>query len=327
MKLAKYSFLLEAETPIAHHSEVLGNAALFMRQKVRRPDGSFEEVPYLTGDACRHQLREAASYAFLAAAGIADKGTLCEGALRLLFNGGMLTGRGDGATVNLTEYAKLCDLYPPLALFGGCVSNRSVPGRLIVDEAILVCEENAHRVPPSVLSLVGQVSEAGAHLEERTRVRMDATLDPQKRALLTAGARGLVEQRLLSSEKASTDKDAKGASESKSSMMPRSFEALCAGSLFYWRAEARCMSDLDEDTFKVAIAAWLTNATVGGKKGSGHGRLRVKAAFESKWEPLAREEFKSSDLAQDGVVGQLFRAHVTARREDIGKWLALEVNA
>jgi hypothetical protein len=66
----RWEFILEAQEPIAHHSESMGNTAIAMRQKTRLADGSFVSVPIITGDTIRHQLREAASYALLDAAGM-----------------------------------------------------------------------------------------------------------------------------------------------------------------------------------------------------------------------------------------------------------------
>ena len=76
----------------------------------------------------RHAAREVSSYAMLRAAGMLE-GALSEAALRLLFAGGMVTGRGDAGVINLDRYRELCALVPPMALFGGCTDNRVQPGK------------------------------------------------------------------------------------------------------------------------------------------------------------------------------------------------------
>ena len=323
MKQLSYSFLLEAKQPIAHHEGTLGNMSIFMRHKVRQPDGSFAQVPYLTGDTCRHGLRESSSYAYLAATGI--EGRLTEGALRLLFNGGMLTGRGDAASVSLGEYRDLCDLFPPLAIFGGCVSNRSVPGRLQVDAAELVCEETLHFLPREVTAWLAAkgigIASCRAYVEEEQRVRMDSSLDPGKRLLLSAEERARVEGRLLQGEAASAADDAVQRESAKSTMLPRSAEVLCTGSLFFWRVQATTYSDLDEDTFHVAVAAWLSRCRVGGKQATGHGRLEAVAGFEGQSVTLA-ERLESFSLAErEPRIGRIFRAHVESKKEAIAAWL------
>lgn len=318
----RFQFILEAREPIAHHAESLGNSAILMRDRVRQPDGSWANVPIVTGDTMRHGLREASTYALLECAGMLGE-HLTEQALRLLFAGGMVTG--SGPTVRLDEFAELVELVPPLALLGGCAQNRVIPGRMQVDSAILICEEGAHFLPTWVgewLSENGQVADgARAHVEEVQRVRMDPMLDPGKRRLLLPEAQSVVSQRLLASEAASIEGDAFGADKNKSSMMPRRFERVARGSLFFWSLGASCYSALDVDTFLVMVGTFLANARVGGKGGTGHGLLAPVAAHEVE---IARLEERSAvlDLAASAArTGDLFRAHVTARADRIREFL------
>lgn len=325
MEQRKYEFILRADSPIAHHSESIGNAAVAMRKKVRQPDGSFASVPCVTGDTMRHGLREASSYCLLDAAGLLDAPDLSEAACRLLFSGGMVTGSAGGA-VRLAEYREMVDLVPPLALLGGCAQNRVIPGRLEVGYAELVCEEQRHMLPEWVVEYAERdgalVSSCRTHIEEVTRVRMDPMLDPGKRALLSSGEREAVDQRLLASETASAARDAAERDESKSTMLPRSFERIVQGSLFYWSVTATCYSDLEIDTFTTMCAAFLANARVGGKRGTGHGRL-VPIAGRDVTLLRPRDAATTIDpAALAGRAGSLFRAHVTERRDRIRQFLS-----
>lgn len=326
MKKLRYDFVLEAQQPICHSQESFGNESVIMRRKVRQADGSWSLVPYLTGDTCRHGLREASAYAYLDAAGLLDDVQLGESALRLLFAGGTMTGRGDSARVSLDAYREMCEMCPPLALLGGCTDNRPVPGRLICDEAMLVCTEQRRYLPEWVLGWegLGELDTCRAHVEEVQRVRMDPSLDPGKRKLLTGDAEVEVTQRLGDGQRAHNDDDARAREESKSSMMPRRFERLAQGSLFYWSVVADTYSALDEDTLKVMVAAWLSDARVGGKRGTGHGLLRPVAMRDVS---IKRPAEQTTALALDGqTFGSLFRAHVAERKERIAKWLA-NINA
>lgn len=270
-----YEFVLHCETPIAHHQEVFGNAAQVFRKRVRRTDGTFAEVPYITADTMRHGLREAAAYTMLDAAGMLDAtGTLSESALRLLFSGGLITGGGAGA-VKLDEYREMTALFPALGLLGGCAQNRAIPGKTFVEDATLVCEESLSMLPEWIAGVVGEVSGARAHVEETTRVRMDPTLNPGLRKLLSDGEHHKTNQRLLASEAASESGDAVEKRDSKSSMMPRSHEVIVAGSLLFWRVTMTFQSDLERECGQAMIAGFLSSATVGGKRGTGCGRIRV----------------------------------------------------
>lgn len=330
MKQIKYGFVLEAREPIAHHSETQGNVSLIQRSKVRMSDGSFKRVPYITGDAMRHQLRESIALAYLQAAGIGPD--LSEGALRLLFAGGVLTGRGTGGdVVKIDDYNKMVKLFPQLSILGGCVGNRCVPGKLSVSQAQLICEETLHYLPTEVMGWLReerqQIDTHRAYVEETQRVRMDPTLDPGKRLLLDDKARKQLEARLKISEDAHDNDDPIAREESKSSMMPRSFERIVQGSLFFWQISALIHTELDEDTLNTMIATFLSNASVGGKRGSGHGGLRCLKAFDYRWQ-IARQEAvpMPGDMVVRGEVGNLFFRHVKEQEAEIKAWLK-DVNA
>jgi hypothetical protein len=321
-----YEILVEAVTPIAHASESLGNHSIVMRRKTRLPGGGWANVPIITGDTMRHGLREAAAYAFLDAAGMLDKADLSEAALRLLFTGGMVTGRGDAANIKMDDYRDMVDLVPPLALLGGCASNRVVPGRLVSEDAVLVCEEAKALVPAWTVERAGVLSGARAHLEIAQRVRMDATLDPGKRKLLATGATAKLEAKTRRSEAAAEADDAIAREESKSTMLPRTFEAVASGSLFSWRVQATCMSELDRDTFHAMIGAFLSNARVGGKRGVGCGLLRAVAANAITVHRPAEAMRPVDPSALGPRVGEVFRTHVRQRADRARAFLA-EVNA
>lgn len=270
----RYEFVLRADTPLAHHQEVFGNAAQVFRKDVMQPDGTFAKVPYITADTMRHGLREAAAYALLDAIGMLDKATLTEAALRLLFAGGLITGGGAGA-VKLDEYREMVALIPSLGLLGGCAMNRAIPGKMFVEDATLICTESEHTAPAWTLAASPPRNSCRSHIEETVRVRMDPSLDPGKRLLLTDGAHHGINQRLLASEAASESGDAVEKRDTKSTMLPRSFETIKQGSLLSWSVEAVIQSDIENETFQMMIGAFLANAQVGGKRGTGHGRLSV----------------------------------------------------
>jgi hypothetical protein len=325
METVRYEMIVEATTPIAHHSEVFGNSAIAMRRKIRQSDGTLADVPIVTGDTLRHGLREASSYALLDSAGLLDDAQLSEAALRLLFAGGMLTGRGDASSVKLDQYRQMVDVMPTLALFGGCANNRAIPGRLIVDDAVLICVESSAFVPAWVSEWLEEsgvsIDSCRAYLEEVQRVRMDPVLDPGKRKLLSAGAAEAIQSRLLASESAHDDGDASGLEKAKSTMLPRRFERVAQGSLFLWSIEATCYSELDLDTFNTTVACYLANARVGGKRGTGHGSIRcVTARKVALTRPAERAEPEVTSLTR--AVGAAFRAHVLERRDRLREFLS-----
>lgn len=315
--------VLEAEEPIAHAESSIGNTSLLMRRKHRMPDGSFADIPVITADTMRHKLREASAFAVLDAADMLHPDALTEPALRLLFAGGQITG-ASGGSVKLDSYRELCELVPPLALFGGCAQNRCIPGRLYVNDALLICDETMHRLPQQVREWVDEhthVDVARRHIEEVTRVRMDPSLDPAKRKLLTGGDQVEANRRLQARESASDANDDGAKLAEKSTMLPRSFERLVTGSMFYWKVSATLLNDLDLDTFLATVMMFLGNAYVGGKRSTGHGKLGVLKAWQM---AATRPRDSAEDVQTDALaprVGGLLRAHVAERKERVQEFL------
>lgn len=330
METKRFEFVLEAARPIAHHAETLGNEAILRRREIRLPGGTFVRVPEVSGDAMRHGLRESAAYAFLDAAGLLEEGAeaLSEAALRLLFAGGMVTGKGASPSINLEAYRKMCDLFPPLKLLGGCTDNRITPGMMNVDGALLLCAETLPSIQltsPWILAWLegrGEVlSSARSHVDEEGAVRMDPTLIPEKMALLSPEAKANAVRRLERSETAHAEGNDAEQMRSKSSMMPRRIEVVKQGSLFAWGVEARCFTPLDVDTLLVMCFGFLSHAYVGGKRGAGKKGWMVPVAAHQM--ELARPALQGEAIvpAMMEHVGARFREHVGARREAIREML------
>lgn len=322
----RFDIILEATTPLKHLAGNEGNIGYLATRQVRLPasvGGGFGAVPIVSGNAMRHALREAASWCLLEASGQMNAHHR-EEVIRLLFNGGMLAG-GDGA-ISLAEYRRLVECLPHLSLFGGC-SGRIIPGRLEVDDAILICEETWHLLPPKVQAAAldlrvpdgGAIGAANEHRAMETNVRMDSMLSPQHRGLLSEGEAAKVSGRLEAREAA---KDSVEKERTKSTMMPYQSEVLTTGSLLYWRVDATTWSELERDTLRLALAAFLHNARVGGGSGTGHGRLRAVWGESLRW-PSLLSAAESTDLAMmtSGKVGELFVEHVASRREAIAAFL------
>lgn len=321
MKRERYGMLLRALQPIAHAEGTVGNATLAMRRKVRMPSGDIVSVPIVTADTMRHCTREAGAMALLDGLGMLEKPELTEAAVRLIFNGGMLTGKTGGA-VKLKEFRELVALLPSLALFGGCANSQLVPGQLEVSDALLVCEETRHLLPAWVIEHAGSITPAGELLDEETRVRFDPSRDPSKVRLLDAVARDAVERRQDARELASAEGNDAAALATKSTMMPRTCEVIVPGALLYWEVTATTYDALQEDTLAVTLGSFLARPSVGGKRGTGHGLL---APVRGERAPITRHAEASTrvDLSALGTkAGDVFRAHVRDKAAAIRTVLA-----
>ena len=193
-----------------------------------------------------------------------------------------------------------------------------------VDDAMLICDETRHLWSPWIQDQMAErvTDTCRAHIEEVQRVRMDPSLLPDKRMLLTDGG-AAIEKRLGAHEKASEKGDAIAKDEAKSTMLPRRFETVVQGSLFMWGVTATCMSDLDVGALNTMVGAFLSNAVVGGKRATGHGRIRAIAAKNVK---LADPRVAAASSVDDALGLRLFEDHVRARADRIRAWLS-EVDA
>ncbi|MEN6535532.1 MAG: hypothetical protein ABFD89_17845 [Bryobacteraceae bacterium] len=330
MQTTTWQMILRAEDPIAHSMGNIGNKSMIMTKKIGMPDGTIEEVPYITGDCLRHGLRETAAYATLHAANMLDDPQLDRGALRFLFNGGMITGKGDGSTFKVNKYRELVILFPPLALFGGCTDARALPGQIDVWEGNLVCSETLHLLPKWVGEWANvnlkEVQNAWEMIEEVQRVRMDPELLPEKIKLLTEADQIVVHNKAAAMEVARENDDALAVKESKSAMLPRTHERFLQGSLFCWGVTGRTYTDLELDAFSYIMACYLANMKVGGMARSGHGRMRVVEGRRVHQLPMGSDIESLGEQLTAGV-GSLYRAHVQERSEDLRKWLTSTVNS
>lgn len=322
MKRTRYEVLLRAVQPIAHAEGTVGNATLAMRRKIRTADGDIVSVPIVTADTMRHQMREAAAMALLDGLGMLDSPQLTEAATRLLFNGGMLTAKGAGNGIKLSDFRALNALLPTLALFGGCANGQLVPGQLEVGDAVPIAEETSALVPEWMRGRVANLTSARELLDEEQRVRFDSMRDPSKVRLLEPGARDAVERKATAREEAHDSGNDADAMATKSTMLPRTCEVIIPGTMLAWTVTATTYSALEEDTFAVVMGAFLRCPVVGGKRGTGHGKLEPIAGNEV---PIARpaDLAQSMDLAAlSSKRGDVFRAHVKDQAEAIKAALA-----
>ena len=181
-------------------------------------------------------------------------------------------------------------------------------------------------------------------MDDVTRVHGDPLLEPAKRRLLTDAEHSAALARLEGRERAHESDDAREIKQTKQDMMPFDYETVAMGSQWSWSVMAQCDTPLAEDTLMVMLGAFLYLPIVGGKKGTGHGVLRVLKAREVKfpaWHERAAKllpapsESTAIVIDQDNGtmedvsgrrVGELFVEHVQSRAAEIKQWLA-EVKA
>jgi hypothetical protein len=153
---------------------------------------------------------------------------------------------------------------------------------------------------------------------------MDPELSPSKIKLLSGNAHMEATNRALMAENAHTTGDAKLAKEQKSEMMPRTFERIVQGSLFWWGCEATTYDSLECDAFKYIFGCLLNNFRVGGKLATGHGRMQLVAGA---WGDLTPRQSNMEQYALGQAVGAEFRDYMRANADRLRTWMQSEVNS
>lgn len=315
--------LVEALTPIAHHEGNDGNHANQMTARMRLSDGTFGRIPIVTGDTMRHWMREMSAKHLLS---IVEAPPLTEAALRLLFGGGMLTGKGDASQVRIDAFRALEQLCPSLTLFGGCVNGSMIPGRLQVEQMTLICEETRHTIPETILAAaeaVGPLVSYRQQTDQVMRVRMDPTGNPLLQHHLSEPARRRLAGRVDAREAAHESGDAVAAAAVKTTMMPRTHDVICQGALFSWQITGHFHSEMDEAAYYSTLAYMQTSeARVGGKKGTGAGRFTARMINNA---PVLtpRQTGEAVNITALGQsLGKQYLDYLTARKGEICDFLA-----
>lgn len=164
-------FTATAVEPIHHGAGTSGNTSLLRTQEAVGPDGQVYAVPFVSGNSIRHRLR-AASADHLLACVEAPPRSLSKAAVDLLYSGGALTKTG--ANVDLETPRRVADLVPSLTLFGYSAGSAMQAGKLFVDNAQLVCVENAWRLPDRLGKSEQAKKRAGVFRGEEFGTRHDA---------------------------------------------------------------------------------------------------------------------------------------------------------
>lgn len=145
-----------AETPISHGSDQKsGNSTLFRRIQVITETGALLELPYISGNAVRGQLRDIIADNFTRGLGLTprrDKPPFALWFFHALYAGGALSEGGKegkavdgllgvGGALKTEGLRTLRDTLPMISLLGCAMTNRIISGRIEVGDLRPVCHE------------------------------------------------------------------------------------------------------------------------------------------------------------------------------------------
>ncbi|MGO5253392.1 hypothetical protein ACTQ11_08630 [Collinsella bouchesdurhonensis] len=169
-----------ALTPLHHGAGTAGNTALLRTEQIIQPDGTTATVPYISGNSIRHGLRSALAWHLARTLNI-EPGSLSKPVVDLLWSGGAITETG--SQTNLDTLRRVEELLPHLAMLGYSARSDLAAGTVRISPLMLVCAENAWRLPGHVAETAHALKRAAAYRSEEFGTRHDITTTPAGRYL------------------------------------------------------------------------------------------------------------------------------------------------
>lgn len=287
--------IVRAKSQIAHNGgEINGNIAAFRRMKVVQPDGSYIEVPHVSGNSVRGKLRDVAAKQMLDIMG--DEGSPQKVNLpvfQLLFSGGALTsGNNEG---DLDKSRQMRENLVHVSLFGGAWGNAILSGKMKVNALLPIAAETAHIIPakwhgenalPSVFTYLQ------TDMYTRKENSKDAEFEPY------------IER----------DEDDKFST----SQMLYYVETLAAGTPFYWKVVLEDVTPEEFDFFITSLQRFNRIPVVGGKSAVGFGQVEME---DLAW----REVTKDGDVLTivDETTESLYVKFVKENRNGLKAYLKM----
>ncbi len=167
-------------TPLHHGAGTAGNTAILRTHDVIQPDGTTARVPYLSGNSIRNRIRSHLAWRLIEILDV-QPGTLTKPVVDLLWSGGAITATGAQVDLGIARDVEI--LIPHVAMLGYAARSDIVGGTLRARDWLLVCAENAWRLPAHLRD----GKRAAAYRGEEFGTRHDIASTPVARLIATVG--------------------------------------------------------------------------------------------------------------------------------------------
>ncbi|MDG7023009.1 MAG: hypothetical protein JRN45_00650 [Nitrososphaerota archaeon] len=249
MRIERFRVRYTALSPISHGDQHYGNRTMSKREKVIQPDGRIAEVPVVSGNAIRGQLRRLSKQHLEAALGITEKDLpMC--IAHLLLHGGLQT-EGEEAVYDTGFECTLREALPSVDIFGGSVQNQILHGRMNLGFVWPVCTETAH--------IIGVRSTKPAE-DTIIRLRSDELLSD--------------EQATRRDDRQQKEPDKKGGTDS--GQMIYNTEVIATGTELIQEITLKGMNEVGKACLWRALKELEAYGYIGGKNNAGLGRVRIE---------------------------------------------------
>jgi CRISPR type IV-associated protein Csf2 len=250
--------LFTLRSPVSHIGESLSTHSFLVEEPILHPGGKVINVAIVSGNSFRGQLRDLASLYMLQHLGNA---AVPRDPFSLLFSGGRI---GGGDHVDIAAARQLREAIPIVSIFGGGVDNQILLGKLRVSSAYPLCQEAIPALPDAFHDEARQVSYRALTFD-RSYSRTDDTKNPNYQPYLQP-----VEQLLIADESGEKKKR-----EGPATQMRFTCELLITGTRLYTEIQCLDVSEAELGCLVSALHMFSLSPHLGGKAGSGHGRVRL----------------------------------------------------
>jgi len=265
---------MTALSPVVHNSdERAGNMAFARTVVIVDAGGNPAEVPIISGNSLRGQLRRIAARRMLTVCGIQK---LPLNAYHLCFSGGAIEKGAVKLAYSVEDIKDLRRTVPFLGLFGGSWRNDIFPSTLRVEFIWPVCQET------SEITGVASSRYARELLDSVFYTRRDDEYEevvPEKVA-------------------------------EKSSQMIYEVEAIVPGTELVGGVGVYSATELEVGCLADTFAAWAEHPRLGGKSAVGHGKVRVEGMPDIPYGDMYRTYLNDS---KDAIAGMLLRQNEVAK--------------
>ncbi len=251
MRTVKYPGVLTARTPIHHGGpEVYGTIKPILTLPTLIEDEKgmrVEDVPYIHGNAIRGYLRRLVMQDFLDQL---DYDLKSAKIYHFLFTGGLLEANTKSSgMIDVKLKSGIRKYIPPASLWGSALGNQMIQGKLKVDLAEPICKElywqQKHYCDidgPSSYSL--KARDFGTRLDSLREYKEDREDGEQ------------------------------------ATQMKYEFEVIVKGAKFYHEFTLTDTDPVEESCFIRALNLWSERPYLGGKSGSGYGKLDIRYDYD-----------------------------------------------
>lgn len=247
MKTHRWDGTATALSSISHGGETLGTITYLRREAFLTPTGRID-VPVISGNAVRGVLRDTGAHLTWEALG---KPLLPVPVMHALWAGGALV-KAKGQPLTGQRLADLRRMVAHVGVFGAAGGGRIIDGALTVGKLVPICAQTAHVLPEA--------------LRDEPLPDMYDLLQIERYSRQPDGDRlGHVIGAELGED---VDLD--------DGLMRYGTETFVAGTRFTAMFALGHATDDEYDYWCDVLNDWLPHATVGGKTGRGHGRVRFE---------------------------------------------------